>query len=78
MLCQGSFLRDFWQLLLKRLGRRGAALFCCESLSSLFGTRSLLVALSTRSEDLTVTTSSLLRVLVDPEAKGPSLHSLGK
>ncbi|CAE7817465.1 unnamed protein product [Symbiodinium necroappetens] len=40
---QGSFLRDFWQLLLKRLG-------------------------STRSEDLTVTTSSLLRVLVDPEA----------
>ncbi|CAE6971293.1 unnamed protein product, partial [Symbiodinium sp. CCMP2456] len=39
----GSFLRDFWQLLLKRLG-------------------------STRSEDLTVTTSSLLRVLVDPEA----------
>mmetsp|Transcript_143699 Transcript_143699/g.203277 ORF Transcript_143699/g.203277 Transcript_143699/m.203277 type:complete len:651 (+) Transcript_143699:44-1996(+) len=40
---QGRFLRDFWQLLLKRLG-------------------------STRSEDLTVTTSSLLRVLVDPEA----------
>ncbi|CAE7363044.1 unnamed protein product [Symbiodinium pilosum] len=38
-----SFLQDFWQLLLKRLG-------------------------SSRSEDLTVTQSSLLRVLVDPEA----------